>query len=143
MALVEHPRNNLQQHLAWFNSTKPQVPPGRGLGDSLPTTTTTANPLPRTLLSQVGRTVQPSAASAPETATMPTPANMRNSTLAAPRRSEVTPRHRDIQDIEVVSPETLSKLSTYVLRKTVTDRFKNDIVRQGSIDTIPTNLLEL
>lgn len=30
MAVVERPRNNLQQHLAWFNSTKPHIPPPRG-----------------------------------------------------------------------------------------------------------------
>ena len=26
MALAEKPRNNLHQHLAWFNSQKPQIP---------------------------------------------------------------------------------------------------------------------
>lgn len=30
MPVVERPRNNLQQHLAWFNSTKPHIPPPRG-----------------------------------------------------------------------------------------------------------------
>jgi hypothetical protein len=114
MALVDRPINNLQLHLAWFNSQKPQVPP---VGQNLVSTLNTAN-----LPDVVSTTVLPTGR---DKTVMPTPANMRNSTLAAPRRSEMTPRRQD-------SHQTSSAPSTNVVGKSVVDRFKNHVARQGN-----------
>jgi hypothetical protein len=129
MALVERPRNNLQQQLVWFNAQKPQAPP---LGPNTALSTVITNVQAAALTSiPHGRTVQPSAASSQPPATMPIPANMRSSTLVAPRRSDVNVRRQDIQDIQVISTHTVPEVSTNVSGKGAVDRFRHDVSRDG------------
>ena len=118
MAAVDQPRNNLQQHLAWFNSQKPQIPP---CGQRLPLTANNVIPSSAPVNTAITRPlpVQNTLATAPA---MPTPANMRNSTLIAPRRSETKPK---LQEIEVVSFESPSTSKT-AIRKTIAEEVRRD-----------------
>jgi hypothetical protein len=129
MALVERPRNNLQEQLAWFNAQKPQVPP-LGQNTALSTVLTNVQATALTSIPQP-RTFQPSAASSQPPATMPVPTNMRSSTLVAPRRSDVNIRRQDIQDIQVISTHTVPEVSTDVSRKSVVERSRHDVSRDG------------
>ena len=116
MAAVDRPRNNLQQHLLWFNSEKPQIPP---CGQRLPLTANNiipSNPPVNTAVTQ-SLPVQNPLTRAP--IIMPTPANMRNSTLTAPRRPETKP---NLQEVEVVSFE--SPIS--VAGKTIAENVRRD-----------------
>jgi hypothetical protein len=133
MAIVNTPRNNLQQHLAWFNTQKPQVPPrGDNLHPSTPQAVVVAN-LPPVVVNPV--VSQPAAASrnnttgaAPESSSMPTPANLRNSKLAAPRRSD--PKAKK-QENETASPE-IPTASTFSKGNLLVERVKNDWTQQGT-----------
>ena len=115
---VDGPRNNLQQHLAWFNSQTPQIPPR---GQRQPLTTSNIN-LSTHTVNTVTR--QPLSIQNPlsRAANMPTPANMRNSTLIAPRRSEMKPK---VQEIEIVSFESPSTSDT-ITGKVIADKVKRD-----------------
>ena len=118
MTAVDKPKNNLQQHLAWFNSHNPQIPPR---GQRLPLTANNiilSSASVNTAITQL-LPVQNPLTRAP---IMPTPAHMRNSTLTAPRRSETKPK---LQEIEVVSFESPSTSKT-VKEKTITEKVKRD-----------------
>ena len=118
MAAVDRPRNNLQQHLAWFNSQKPQIPPR---GQRLPLTTN--NIIASSASVNIAVTqllpVQNPLTRAP---IMPTPANMRNSILTAPRRSETKPK---LQEIEIVSFESPSTSQSFT-GKVIAERVQRD-----------------
>jgi hypothetical protein len=123
MAVVGgRPRNNLQQHLSWFNSTKPQIPPvaqGREYTATVDTSRLEGEvpstvPLPTVPIRQ-SRPVD----SLGSTETMPTPANMRSTTLAAPRRSDPIPR---IAEVEVISSETTLSISRNISGRSKLDR---------------------
>jgi hypothetical protein len=131
MAIVNGPRNNLQQHLAWFNTQKPQVPPrGENPPVNTPQAVVIAN-LPPVVVNPV--VSHPAAASRNNTtgaaaeSSMPTPANLRNSKLAAPRRSDPNPKK---QENETVSPE-IPAAPTFSKGNSLVDKVKNDWTQQG------------
>ena len=128
MAAVDWPRNNLQQHLSWFNSQKPQIPPR---GQRQPLTTSNINSTLNTVTTQP-LSIQNPQSRAPN---MPTPASMRNSTLTAPRRSETKPK---VQEIEIVWCESPSTSNT-ITGKVITDKVKRDFP-QGIPITFMFNL---
>lgn len=133
MALVDTPTNNLQEHFAWFNSQKPQIPPG---GEKLHysqlppatisniPTTIPINPSSQQVALDVQRSSNPSTQIP---ATMPEHTDMRNSISIAPRRSEPKP---ESEDVEIVSFETAGDSSTIVGNYSV-ERIGNDANSEG------------
>ena len=138
MAVVNTPRNNLQHHLAWFNTQKPQVPhrtqnPHPRVQQTVPIAT-----LPPVLvnpeISQPTATNQNDTAHASvESSSMPTPANLRSSKLAAPRRSEPKPKRQENEHIypEVPSASAVSRGNSLV------QRVKNDWVQECKSLALP------
>lgn len=133
MAVVNRPRNNLEHHLAWFNTQKPQVPPRtQNPHPSLQQQTVAIANLPLVLVNP--EIPQPTATNQNDTAraqvessSMPTPANLRSSKLAAPRRSEPKPKK---QEKENIYPEVPA--ASAVLRgNSLVERVKNDWVQEG------------
>ena len=132
MAIVNGPRNNLQQHLAWFNTQKPQVPPrGENPPVNTPQPVAVPNPPPVVVNPVVSQRAAASrnntTGAAAESASMPTPANLRNSKLAAPRRSDPKPKK---QENETVSPE-IPAAPTFSKGNSLVEKVKNDWTQQG------------
>ena len=133
MAVVNKPRNNLQQHLAWFNTQKPQVPPRTQTPHpSLQQVVTVANlpPVVANLIVPQPITVShnETTGGTTESSLMPTPANLRSSKLAAPRRSDPNPKRRETESVvtDVPAPSSVLKVNSLV------DRVRNDWAQQGT-----------
>lgn len=117
MAEVDRPRNNLQQHLAWFHLHKPQVPPR---GEAQPLTAITLNI--RTAAFNVAATqpLPPVQIRVPTESTMPTSTNIGTSAVAGPRRSETKPKVQEIEFVSFDSPDN----SQHVAGKIAADKQK-------------------
>ena len=116
MALVDRPKNNLQQHLAWFTSHKPQIPPkgyevqcsqaNAAYTCSTPVMPATNSVVPLTAAGLPSSNSRPSQATGNRTI----PANLADSVLASPRRLETEIKRREIdaipsEAINMASPE--------------------------------------
>jgi len=98
MAVVDIPRNNLQQHLAWFNSHRPQVPPR---GEAQPLTAIILNMQTAAFNAAATQPFPPLQNRVTMESTVPT----NNSTVVAPRRSETKPKVREIEFVSFDSPD--------------------------------------
>lgn len=140
MAVVSTPRNNLQHHLAWFNTQKPQVPPRtQSSHRSLQQTVAIANLPPVLVNPEISQPIaanrNDTARSPIESSSMPTPANLRSSKLAAPRRSEPKPKKQ--QENENIYPE-VPAASAVFRGNSLVERVKNAWVQEGKIVALPT-----
>jgi hypothetical protein len=117
MAVVDRPRNNLQQHLAWFSSHRPQIPPR---GEAQPLTTITLNIQTAAFNVAATQPLPPVRNRVPIELTMPAPTNMGPSTVAAPRRSETRPKVQEIEFLSFDSPDN----SQHVAGKTAAETLR-------------------
>jgi hypothetical protein len=114
MAVVNKPRNNLNEHLTWFNSQKPHIPPRAQGPQHQQTQVVNAINLPVAVpnnspVLQLRPPVQNSTTTSQrDLSVVPTPANIRNPTVM-PKPSEA--RYRP-PSVEVLSLETTSTLTT-------------------------------
>lgn len=88
MALVEKPRNNLQHHLAWFVSQKPQIPPR---GQIIPVKADVRPVLPTVTASQ-----QEAATST--TSVCVTASVMLTQAIHPPSRSDLKPKQLEVEN---------------------------------------------
>jgi hypothetical protein len=117
MAVVDRPRNNLQQHLAWFNSHRPQVPPR---GEAQPLTAITLNIQTAAFNVVATQPLPPVQNHVPIESTMPTPTNVGASTTAGPRRSETKLKVQEIEFVSFDSPDN----SQHIAGKTAAEMQK-------------------
>jgi len=127
MTAVARPRNNLQQHLAWFNSQKPHIPP-QGLRIEY-AQTSLANAVVPIATNTVYPQVQmpdsyPSARLEPalEIPTQP----LRNPPVSMAKK---TAPQRQQEEVEVVATEETPLPTT--VREGALERFKHNIARTG------------
>lgn len=128
MTAVARPRNNLQQHLAWFNSQKPHIPPQgqqveyaqASLANAVvPISTGTVNPQVQMPDSYPPVQREPSLS-------VSTQSVARNPNLLMPRKTAI---QRQQEEVEVVATEETPLPN--IVREGAMQRIKQDTAHTG------------
>lgn len=113
MAAVARPRNNLQEHLAWFHSQQPQIPP---LGSAATTTTLQVQTVNRNHSVRTEPVLN--------IPTQPVPRN-------PPIQMQPTKSRQQQQKVEFIPPEDIS--IPPINRGGALERLKSDDTRTGAL----------
>jgi hypothetical protein len=118
MAAVARPRNNIQEHLAWFHSRQPQIPPQGQRTEYIQTVAaaTTATP-------QIQATIRTE-----HMLNIPTQPVPKNPSIPMAQRTESRPQH---QKVEFIPPDEIRVPTS--IRAGALERFKNDDTRTGAL----------
>ena len=128
MTAVARPRNNLQQHLAWFNSQRPHIPPpGQTTEYAGASVATAAIPIPpSTIYPQLP--IPDFTVRAERQNSAPTQPLTRNPLNPMPKRTESC---RKQEEVEVIATEETTLPNT--VREGALERIKRDIGSMGML----------